>query len=204
MRRNEPTPQLLKALAVTAELTVTDLSKPAAAVMASDLAGYPEDQVLGALDRCRKELRPRCLTVAAILERLDDGRPGPEEAWSMIPVNEEPSVVWTDEMRSAMGVAWPLIRSGDLIPARMAFLEQYRKLVSKARADRTPVKWSFSPGTSKDGRELALLDALEKGRISEAYCKICLPHHREDEGLNARLLSIVARTTKQLTGPSAS
>ena len=79
--------ELLQALAVTAELTGTELSEPAARVMANDLAAYPVQQVLGALTRCRRELKGR-LTVAAILERLDDGRPGPNEAWAMIPQDE--------------------------------------------------------------------------------------------------------------------
>ena len=76
--------ELAEALAVTAELTGTELSVAAAKVMATDLAAYPRQQVLGALARCRRELKTR-LTMAAVIERLDDGRPGAEEAWAMIP-----------------------------------------------------------------------------------------------------------------------
>ena len=70
-----PSKALLQAIAVTAELTGTQLSEGAARVLAADVAPYPEKQVMGALVRCRKELRGR-LTVADIIARLDDGRPG--------------------------------------------------------------------------------------------------------------------------------
>src|ERR1043165_278765 len=120
---------LLKAIAVTAELTGTTMSEAAASVMAEDLTRYPENQVLVALTRCRRELRGR-LTIADVIQRLDDGRPGPEEAWAMIPQDEAPSVVWTQEMASAFGIALPLM--DDPVAARMAFKEAYAKAVAKA------------------------------------------------------------------------
>ena len=55
---------LIDALAVTAELTGTDLTKAAVKVMARDLRVYPLGQVLGALTRCRRELKGR-LTIAS-------------------------------------------------------------------------------------------------------------------------------------------
>ena len=115
----EPTESLLQAIAVTAELTATQLSQSAARVMAQDLARYPEAQVLEALTRCRRELKGR-MTIADVLTRIDDGRPDPEEAWAMLPKDEGSSVVWTEEMAQAFGIAYPLMRSGEMIPARMA------------------------------------------------------------------------------------
>ena len=96
---------LLKAIAVTAELTDTDLSEAAARVMAEDLAMYPEKQVLGALIKCRRELKGR-LRISDVIERLDDGRPGPEEAWAIIPRSESDSVVWNRDMAEALGVVY--------------------------------------------------------------------------------------------------
>jgi hypothetical protein len=193
----KPTEQLLQALAVTVELTGTELSKAAARVMAYDLARYPEAQVIGALDRCRRELRGR-LTIADVLARLEDGRPGPEEAWSMIPRDEAASVFWTEEMRQAYAVAAPLLAAGDAVPARMAFLERYRALVLEAREAGRPVEWTFSPGTDKSARELVLLDAVEKGRLSADLARDLLPYHREDEGLNGRLLSLASKALKRI------
>ncbi|MDH4172195.1 MAG: hypothetical protein OEW90_01020 [Betaproteobacteria bacterium] len=182
------TKTLLQALAVTCELTNTQISTAAAQVMASDLSKYPEDQVLAALVRCRRELKGR-LTIADVLQRLQDGRPGPEEAWSIIPHTEAMSAFWTDEMRAAYFVARPLIESGDMVQARMAFLETYRSTVQFARDAHRPVAWQFTPGTDKAGRELVVIDALEKGRITHDVAQMLLPHHHTDEGVTARLLA---------------
>ncbi|MDP2622096.1 MAG: hypothetical protein Q8P46_18290, partial [Hyphomicrobiales bacterium] len=146
-------------------------------------------QIIAALKRCCRELKGR-LTLADILQRIEDGRPGPEEAWSMIPRDEASSAFWTGEMREAYGAAAPLIAEGENVQARMAFLERYRVLVQQARDARMPVTWEFTPGTDKSGRELMILDAAQKGRISVRAAQDLLPHHREDEGLNARLLAL--------------
>lgn len=100
--------ELLKAIAVTAELTQTELSIDAARMMAIDLSQYDEQQVMKALEKCRKGLKSK-LTVEAVISRIDDGRPGPEEAWAMIPKSEFSSVVWTAEMAEAFGISYKLI-----------------------------------------------------------------------------------------------
>lgn len=166
--------ELLQALAVTAELTATELSEAAARVMAADLSAYPIDQVLGALTRCRRELKGR-LTIAAVIERLDDGRPGPDEAWAMIPVDEQGSCVWTEEMSAAYGVALPLLKEGERIPARMAFREAYTTMVQQARSDRVPPKWTPSLGWDKAQRVPALEEAVRKGRLTRAHADSLLP-----------------------------
>ncbi len=191
---------LIKALGVTLELTNTQLSDPAVKVMLADLSSYPEAQVTAALKRCCRELKGR-LTLADILSRLDDGRPGPEEAWAMVPRDERVSAFWTPEMREAWSTAYPLIEEGAEVPARMAFLERYRVLVQEARNARVPVTWEFTPGTDKSGRELVVLDAARKGRISIEAAKGLLPYHREDPGVNARLLALAGETVKALAAP---
>lgn len=157
---------VLQALAVTAELTGTEISAAGAKVMASDLAPYPEPQVLGALARCRKELKGR-MTVADIISRLDDGRPSPEEAWASLPFDETQTVVWTEEMAGAWGVALALLEDGDRIAGRMAFLESYRTRVQRARDACQPVKWTVSLGRDPEGRSMALEKAVEAGRITQ-------------------------------------
>lgn len=166
--------QLSQAIAVTAELTGTNLSEAAAEVLATELATYDRNQVLGALSKCRKELKTR-LTMAAIIERLDDGRPGPEEAWAMIPKDESQSAVWTEEMAVAFGVAVPLVESGELIPARMAFKEAYLREMAKARDERKPVNWTATLGHDKAGREGVLSKAVQMGRISHSYAQEFIP-----------------------------
>lgn len=195
-----PSKALLQAIAVTAELTGTQLSQPAARVLAEDLSRYPEKQVLGALVRCRKELRGR-MSVADVIARLDDGRPGAEEAWAMIPRDESGSVVWTDEMRFAYGVAAPLIEEGDLVAGRMAFLENYRALVQKARDESIPVRWEPSLGWDARGREGVLLEAAQKGRLSAAHVAGLLPHH--DDGAHARLRALIGKVADAKALPEA-
>lgn len=151
-------------IAATAELCGAPLSKPALAMLVMDLDTYPPQAVSAALRRCRMEHRGR-LTAEAVISRIDDGRPGPEEAWAMIPRDEAGSVVWTDEMAAAYGIAGPLLAQGEPIPARMAFLEHYRAAVAKARMDGVPPKWRPCLGHDPRGREQVLLEAAEKGRI---------------------------------------
>lgn len=195
--------RLIKAFTVTLEVTQSEVSDPAAMVMLADLAMYSEPQVLAALKRCARELKPRQFCLAAVIERIDDGRPTPEVAWSMVPKDERASVCWTTEMRDAYNAAYPLIKDGDTVQARMAFLEAYRAQVQLARDARRPVEWELSLGFDKDGRELVVLDAAEKGRISMAAAKAALPYHRDDDGLNARLLSIASGAFKRLTDKAA-
>jgi hypothetical protein len=177
---------LLEALAVTAELTGTEVTEAAARVMSTDLAAYPLPQVLAALTRCRRELKGR-LTIAAVIERLDDGRPGPEEAWSMIPMDETGSVVWTEEMSEAYGVGHRLIGHGDHVGARMAFKEAYNALVAKARAEQRPVRWMPSLGHDPAQRAAALAEAVRKGRLSESHAANLLPGPDRDTAARALL-----------------
>lgn len=180
--------RLIDAMAVTLELTNTTLSDPAVQLMLADLVAFPEVQVLAALRRCCREVKSR-LTLADILQRIEDGRPTPEMAWSMVPKAEAESACWTTEMRDAYMLAYPLIASGDNVQARMAFLEAYRAQLQSARDARQPVQWCFTPGTDKSLRELVVLDAVEKGRISAKGAAALLPYHHEDDVLNARLLA---------------
>jgi hypothetical protein len=158
------TPELIEAVAVTAELCGREISAGAARVMLADLQGFPEPAVFGALKRCRREVRGT-LTVQDIVSRLDDGRPGPDEAWSLIPQDELRSVVWSDEMATAFGVALPLLQVGDRVAARFAFREAYVKAVGDARDACRPARWTPSLGLDPQGREQALREAVDRGRI---------------------------------------
>lgn len=179
--------QLLEAIAVAAELTGTQLTKASARVMAEDLARYPEAHVLAALTRCRRELKGR-LTIADVLTRIDDGRPGPEEAWAMLPQTEGDSVVWTAEMSAAFGTAYPLIRDGETIAARMTFLERYRTLCREARDAGVAVQWVPSLGHDAAGREAVLLEAQRLGRLAPAHVAGLLPYRNEPPPQIAALL----------------
>lgn len=167
--------KLLEALAVTAEMTNTEWSKAAVKVIEGDLSAYPVDAVLESLARCRRELKGR-LTLADILDRMPGLHPKPEEAWALASRcldNEWESIVWTDEMRQAFGVAQALDR--DRVAARLAFKEAYQELVGKARAANQSPRWSVSLGYDPAGRELALTEAVRLNRISAEYAAALLP-----------------------------
>ena len=165
---------LLEAVAITAELTGSQISAAAARVMCEDLTAYPEPQVMGALKRCRKELRGK-LSLSEIVLRLDDGRPGVEEAWALLPKDEIETAVITDEMAYAMGIAQSLIEMGDTVAARMAFKESYVFAITKAREEHRPVNWFASLGHDKNGREGAIRRAVELGRLSASQAQKFIP-----------------------------
>lgn len=161
----EPSAGLLKAVAVTAELCGRTFSEGAAHVFVQDLSTYPEAAVMGALARCRREVRG-ALTVQDVVSRLDDGRPGPDEAWAALPFDEEKSVVWTDEMAAAFGLILPLLRERDRTAARFAFREAYTKAVGAARDAGKAVNWWATLGHDSQGRTAVLKEAVDKGRLT--------------------------------------
>lgn len=179
-----PSATLLKAVAVTAELCGLTLSTEAARVFATDLSEYPENQVLVALTRCRRELSGQRLSINAVISRIDDGRPGPEEAWAMLPRDERTTVVWTTEMAEAWGIA----RELDEIAGRMAFREVYVRLVTEARATKRPPVWQASLGQDPDGREVVLQDAVRLGRLTQDHVEhVLLPYHKPNEATQLAL-----------------
>ena len=92
---------VLKAIAVTAQLTSTELSEAALEVFEADLSGYSEEQILAALTRCRRELSGR-LTVSAVIDRIScaGGHPTANEAWGIVmaSADESDTVIWTDQI----------------------------------------------------------------------------------------------------------
>lgn len=169
-----PSRELIEAVAVTAELCGRTFSEPAARVFVSDIARYPERDVLAALARCRREVRG-LLTVQDVVSRIDDGRPGPEEAWAMLPLTEAQSVVWTEEMARAFGACVALIERKDYVAARMAFKEAYAKAIADARDAGRVVSWTPSLGTDKHGRTAVLQEAVADGRLSLEFAQQHFP-----------------------------
>lgn len=168
--------RLLELLGATAEVIGDQLRPTAAALMAEELAAYPLAVVDKALAACRRELKGR-LSLAAILERIDDGHPAPNEAWAMaLPAaDERNTVVWTGEIERAWAVALPLIDAGDKVAARMAFLDAYGKLLKEAKAARRPAAYTPSLGFDPAGRDAAMRDAVARGLLTDQQAT---PHLR--------------------------
>jgi hypothetical protein len=174
--------KLLEQIAVTAELMGQTISPNAAASMAMDLSQYPLQTTIDALAQLRRESKGR-FSLAAVLEQIEklnpDGRPSADEAWAMIPRDEETSVVMSEEMAEAYGIAKPLLEEGDQVAARMAFKDAYTRIVDAHKRDGVQIKWFPSLGNDKEGREAALSNAVRLGRIGADHAARLLPGMRD-------------------------
>lgn len=172
-----PSSSLVKALGVLLQVFQRQMSPDDAKILvqeyASDLADFPEPSVLEAIRRCRRELRT-FPTIADIVARVNDGRPGAEEAWALIPKDESESGVWTEEMREAFNVCRPLLDE-DPIAARMAFRETYNKLIAEARSSGAPAQWQVTLGHDFSGRAPAILEAVRLGRLTHEHAVQLIP-----------------------------
>ena len=120
---------------------------------------------------------PKPADVVREIESLHgDGRPGPDEAWAMIPKSEHDSAMMTAEMREAWRIADPLLEWGDKVAPRMAFREVDERAVAAARASGIAPEWEFSAGWDRDGRIPVLADAVRCGRIGQDRALTFLTH----------------------------
>ena len=90
---------------------------------------------------------------------------GEDEAWAIAVrmFNENETVIVTDEITAAWGIAEPVYSLGDKIGARMAFKDAY----SRADKSAAPV-WRVLPGYDKALRHQRVSDAVIMGRLPES------------------------------------
>ncbi|WP_295516262.1 hypothetical protein [uncultured Stenotrophomonas sp.] len=159
--------QLVDMLATTAEVMGEKISPNAATYMVLDLLSYPLPTLARALTACRREVKGR-LSLAAIMERIDDGHPAPNEAWAVAirAADEAVTLVWTEQTRDAWTAALPLVEAGDKIAGRAAFLEVYTRLVKEARAAGGCAVYQPSLGHDAGARDAALQQAVNAGRLA--------------------------------------
>ena len=164
------TPQLIRRLAVVWRLCGgVELDQPTQEALVAVLSEYAPNAVSVSLDKCLRECRGR-ITIGDVTSRIDDGRPGANEAWAQIPSGEDDAVVWSDEMAQAYGIAG-VVMAADRIAGRIAFLEAYERLCAAARHCKTVVNWTFSPGRSHAANEAALIKAVNLGRFTAAEAR---------------------------------
>ncbi len=164
------------AVKATYEVIGQDISDLAIRTIVTDLGKYPVEDVAIALNRCRRELKR--ITLADIINRIPGGYLRPEAAWALVSRvmgNEQASVVWTDEMAQAYGVARLL--GNDKIAALMAFLETYATLINEARSKNLKPRWWPSPGYDQGGRQAAVEEAVALGRLTEPQAIEYLPDY---------------------------
>jgi len=167
--------RIAHALQIAFEYCGQRMSDEVIADMATELNVFPAEDVIASLKRCRCELKS--IKYTDILDRLPGQHPGVEQAWGTVSKamnNEQVSICWTEEMRTAYGAAAPLAE--DKIAARMAFKETYTELVSEARARRAMPTWSVSLGWDKTLRDECVREAAQKNMISQVYAAKLLAH----------------------------
>lgn len=156
--------EIAEYLTAMAQIYDRKIDKSAALIFLEDLEGYGDEQILRALARCRKEMRT-FPTVADVIARIEDGHPGVEEAWALVPKSELESACWTPEIREAYFRGAHALMS-DPIAARMAFKETYTKILAEARDQKRPARWELSLGQDMQGRKAVALKAIDRGLLS--------------------------------------
>jgi hypothetical protein len=144
----------------------------------ASLHGYTIEAVSAAFSEyaMRGKFAPKPSDILYILDRLlPDGRPGADEAWAMIPMDEFTSAVMTQEMAEALHIAQPLLDAGDKIAARMAFKEAYTRIVDANKRNGVKPSWFPSLGQDKECRDSVLAEAVRLGRLSADHAIGLLP-----------------------------
>jgi len=171
--------RLAELIAKTAEMYGRKMSESALEMYCAAMRQYEVDEVRAALDaHMRDQDTGRFMPLPAHLIghlQAKDGRPTADEAWAMCPRSEYESVVWTEEMAQAFGVASALLEHGDQVAARKAFIDRYEGLVASARAAGLPVKVTPSFGFDVAGRESAVRRAVERGLLPADKAQVYLP-----------------------------
>ena len=170
--------ELLEQLYATAEVLGSEIKPAAASLMIRDLRQYQRSEIEQSLARCRSELTGR-LTLAAILERMPsaDAYLSANEAWALALSGEDDmdTIVWTEEVAAAMGVARPVLDLGDKVGARMAFIGAYEREIAQAKAEGRKPKWTVSLGYSPERRQDAISEAVKMGRLEAPKVEHLLP-----------------------------
>lgn len=134
-----------------------------------ELKDFSVQEVNLALIDLRKDSKRNRPPFPAVIRERISGFLGAEQAWSEAPKSEDDSAVMTNEAAMALSSASPFLREGNMIQARLVFLEVYEKEVAKALAQNKKAKWfaSFGAYSSPESKDKAVLDAVAKNRITK-------------------------------------
>ena len=131
--------------------------------------------------------------------------PSAEEAWNTLPKDEATTGWMFPEMEQAMGACWDSLQRGDLIAARMAFVEKY-KAVTRGKLGQP--KWRISEATEGgfEARNQAKIDLLEqhpeRAPRTLANTRAALEDFREaPKGLAGAVIAIEQKTIENEKRP---
>lgn len=180
MWTDEQRDQIAKVITIICEMTDTQWSVAAVKTAIVELSVYPFERAKEALQRVRREHKGR-LTLAAILDCLDDGYPSADEAWAMVAdgMNSESlTVVIPAIAQLAAGEARTLWLNGDKFGARQAFVKAYDR--KKYDSQGVQCEWVVEAGTDKEQRDMKIREAIEMGRINRERGLAYLPDSATD------------------------
>ena len=117
-------------------------------------------------DADRGRFFPLPADISAQLPKEMDAWLSANEAWATCPKNESDSAAMCPEISSALCIAQDLINDGDMIAARMAFIEHYNRLTEQARQEGKKPEWFPSYGFDKETRYLADKEVVERRNLA--------------------------------------
>lgn len=128
----------------------------------------------------------------------------PEEAWNRLPKSEsEPAWVYPELMEAA-GAAWDSLERGNLIGARMAFIESYKVILDRSRASRKKAKWFYSEASGlpyesrMEIKAQHTLEAMEKQWITQERATVMLESISKETGIPANIQEKLTPIRKML------
>ena len=116
-------------------------------------------------DPVKGQFGPKPADILYQIERRMPQRVTADEAWTMLPKDERETVVWTEEMAEAYGIAK---HEPDGTASRMAFRAAYDRIVERNKLQKIPPKWIISVGWCDTQRAAVLREAIKLGRIAES------------------------------------
>jgi hypothetical protein len=108
-----------------------------------------------------------------------------DEAWAVAVrlVDEEDTVVYTQEIMDAYAAARPVLEMGDEVGARMAFRSAYERAPKSARP-----KWLVSRGNDKHLRLSRIQEAVSLGRLpASAIESVRIEQHGDTKALENQM-----------------
>ena len=140
-----------------------------AAGWSAELTAYTEHEVVRGANACKTSKFPPTLPEFLSFCRPEtaSNRPAGDEAWAIAvrAADEAETVVWTEEIAEAWGIAKPVFEGGDEVGARMAFRASYERLTADAKVAGIPAKWVVSQGHDPERRAIAVERAQVAGLL---------------------------------------
>lgn len=160
-------------------------------VWAETLGTLSRDELAAGVAGCMAKEWPPTLPEFVKLCRQADptapgGHPTANEAWGLVLASRDESdtVVWTEQIAEAAGIAQPVLDAGDEVGARMAFRDAYDRIL-RERTEKP--RWFPSIGSDQGRRTAALDKAVRAGLLTQSHATGLLPAPKDPGTVGAAL-----------------